>query len=300
MIACCSCRLDVDGAGPPLIWLPHVFHDCTIPVSPFAPAAAQTSTFGLPLPAADRSYSVDLGASCNCPIFSSLCAHSNGTHTECAGHVLPGAATLASCGVRGGVAPAVLITVAPEPLGGSGDAYAPGAGGDLVVSGGALAAALAARGAAAGALLRAGGALCVRTPGAKRGVKWAGAGAPYFTPAAAAAAAAAGARHLLTDLPSLDREADGGALLAHRAWWALPPRGGGGGAGGGGAGAGAGNGNSNSVTELCDFPEEAGDGVYVLALAIAPWEADAAPSRVWLHPCAPLGAPENAAGAAAE
>jgi arylformamidase len=274
----CSCRLQLGSDGPSLTWDPSCFFDCTLPVAPNAPAGAQTQAFGLPFPTADASYSVDKGASCNCPIFSSLCAHSNGTHTECAGHVLPGARTLASCGVFGGVAPAVLVTAAPVALGGCGDPYAqpPAAPEDAVVSGAALAAALAAVPAPAAALLRAGGALCVRTPGAKRGAKWSGAGAPYFTPAAVAVATASGARHLLTDLPSLDREADGGALLAHRAWWALPPRGEERGAAG----------NSNSVTELCCFPEEAVDGVYVLTLAIAPWEADAAPSRVHLHPCA--------------
>ena len=287
----CTCRLDVtDPAllpGPPSITLsydPARYHDCTLPFAPFSPAASQSSTFGLPLPSLDTSYSVDRGASCNCPLFSSVCAHSNGTHTECAGHVLPGARTLASCGVVGGVSPALLVTVAPRALGGSGDAYAPGEAADQVVCAAALAAALAAAPDWARALLRCGGALCVRTPGGKAGVKWAGAGAPYFTPAAMAVAVGAGARHLLTDLPSLDREADGGALLAHPAWWALPPRGGGGGGGGadeGGAGA---AGNSNSATELCCFPEAAGDGVFVLALSIAPWEADAAPSRVHLHP----------------
>jgi len=267
----CTLQLD-DGAS--LSWDPAAFLDCTIYVSPYASASSQTSTFGLPLPTADTSYSVDRGSSCNCPIFSSICAHSNGTHTECAGHVLPGARTLASCGVFGGVVPAVLVTVAPRDLGGSGDVYAPGAAADQVVCLAALAVALAAAPDGARALLRCGGALCVRTPGAKRGVKWAGAGAPYFTPAAVAAAAALGARHLLTDLPSLDREADGGALLAHRTWWALPPRGAEGAAGG----------NSNSVTELCCFPEAVEDGLYVLNLAVAPWEADAAPSRVSLHP----------------
>jgi arylformamidase len=77
-----------------------VFHDISIEVSPYAPSSAQTECFHLPTAAAAPFTagtfvaSIDAGASINCPVVSSLCPHSNGTHTECVGHALPGAVTL--------------------------------------------------------------------------------------------------------------------------------------------------------------------------------------------------------------
>jgi len=279
--------------------------DATIPVCPLAPAALQPSAYGLPAAAAAPFSagafvaSVDAGASINCPVVSSLCAHANGTHTECVGHILPGRVLLSHCGAPpGGLFPAVLVTVRPEALGASGDAYAPGAPDDRVVSFGALSraldalsSALAAAGgaraaAAPAALLAAGGALCVRTaPNSplKRSAHWEGARAPFFTPAALALARALGAAHVAVDVPSLDREDDGGALLAHREWWAQPPRGEPPPAAGSPAAAAAAQGAARLVTELAFFPDAADDGLYLLNLGVAAVDLDAAPSRLVLH-----------------
>jgi len=74
-------------------------HDSSIPAIPLQTSAYQTQTFGLPFatsePVAFGSFvcAVDKGASVNCPTMT-LCAHSNGTHTECVGHILPGGVTL--------------------------------------------------------------------------------------------------------------------------------------------------------------------------------------------------------------
>jgi len=67
--------------------------DLSIPASPYAPPRSQVRTFGLPEPAAAEDYSVDNGASVNCPI-ATMCFHSCVTHTECVGHLLPGRVTL--------------------------------------------------------------------------------------------------------------------------------------------------------------------------------------------------------------
>lgn len=72
-----------------------------------------------------------------------------------------------------------------------------------------------------------------------------------------------GIKHLLIDQPSVDKEEDGGALLAHKAFWNIPdsPR------------------TNATITELVCVPEEVSDGLYLLNLHVAPLENDAAPSR---------------------
>jgi hypothetical protein len=77
-----------------------------------------------------------------------------------------------------------------------------------------------------------------------------------------------GIEHLLIDLPSIDKEEDGGALLAHRAFWDFPsaPR------------------KNASITELIFVPNEIKDGIFLLNLQIAPIELDASPSRPVIYP----------------
>lgn len=85
----------------------------------------------------------------------------------------------------------------------------------------------------------------------------------YFAPEALTFLRKAGIVHLLTDLPSVDREEDGGALLAHRAFWrsGMP----------GDAGA--------TITEFVFVPDQIDDGLYLLNLQTAAFENDASPSR---------------------
>ncbi len=72
-----------------------------------------------------------------------------------------------------------------------------------------------------------------------------------------------GINHLLIDLPSVDREEDGGKLLAHKAYWQYPDK----------------------VREYCTISElifvhnGIKDGVYLLNLQIASFEIDVSPSK---------------------
>ncbi|MBL7923764.1 MAG: cyclase family protein [Bacteroidia bacterium] len=72
-----------------------------------------------------------------------------------------------------------------------------------------------------------------------------------------------GVKHLLIDTPSVDREEDGGKLLAHHAFWNYPqaPR------------------TGATITELVFVPDEISDGLYFMNLQVAAFENDAAPSR---------------------
>lgn len=285
--------------------------DASISVAPYDAEHLQPSTFDLPFAAAapfhagDFTASVDSGASINCAVISSLCAHSNGTHTECVGHVLPGCVTLgglaASFGPPGGLFPAVLLSVRPETLAESGDDYGiAGEGEDRVISFRSISRALdtlASRfsalhggdGVFAGAphaLLAAGGALCLRTipnTSLKRSARWKGTKAPYLTPAALSLVLALGACHIAVDLPSLDREEDGGALLSHRMWWALPLKGEQNARQNTPAAEAAARGARRLITELAFFPDKCEDDIYLLNVAVAPIDMDAAPSRLTLH-----------------
>lgn len=72
-----------------------------------------------------------------------------------------------------------------------------------------------------------------------------------------------GIKHLLIDLPSVDREEDAGALAAHKAYWDF---------------SGAFR-KDMTITELVYVPSEVSDGVYFLNLQIASLMTDASPSK---------------------
>jgi arylformamidase len=76
-----------------------------------------------------------------------------------------------------------------------------------------------------------------------------------------------GVEQLLIDTPSVDREEDGGALLAHKAFWNYPesPR------------------INACITELVFVPNSIVDGLYLLHLSFASFENDAAPSKPVLY-----------------
>ncbi|WP_245910857.1 cyclase family protein [Nonlabens arenilitoris] len=76
-----------------------------------------------------------------------------------------------------------------------------------------------------------------------------------------------GIKHILIDLPSVDKEKDNGALLAHKAFWDF-------------------NGDQRldaTITEFIYVPDTVGDGLYMIDLQVAPLENDAAPSRPILY-----------------
>ena len=92
----------------------------------------------------------------------------------------------------------------------------------------------------------------------------------YFEPEAIDLIVELGVRHLLVDLPSIDRIFDDGKLVNHRKFWNVEP-------------------DSheinpdtrlnNTITELIYVPGSVPDGEYLLNLQIAPFESDCSPSR---------------------
>jgi kynurenine formamidase len=90
---------------------------------------------------------------------------------------------------------------------------------------------------------------------------------PYLSEEAAVYLRNSGIKHLLIDLPSVDKEKDGGKLLAHKAFWNYPK-------------------NTRfdaTITELVYVPNSIEDGNYLLNLQIASFENDASPSKPVLY-----------------
>jgi len=90
---------------------------------------------------------------------------------------------------------------------------------------------------------------------------------PYLLEEAANFIVEKGVEHLLIDLPSVDKEKDAGALLAHKAFWNFE-----------------GEIRFNAtITEFIYVPNSIVDGTYYLNLQVAPFENDASPSRPVLY-----------------
>lgn len=213
------------------------------------------------------------GGSCNCETHT-FTPHGDGTHTEGPGHIL---ATRRPVVVRDLVCLAALIRVDARALGDSVDDVAGNhRHDDLVVDQDAVEAGLArALGSSALPIT----ALIIATaPGEQRRHQHhSGTNPPYLTPDAATFIRERGIVHLLVDLPSLDRENDGGLLSAHHAFFDIAP----------GKKDDDGSIEDRSVTELIAVDEDIGVGVYGLFLQVAPVAADAAPSRPLIAPLLP-------------
>jgi len=74
-------------------------------------------------------------------------------------------------------------------------------------------------------------------------------------------------KHLLVDLPSVDRESDEGKLIFHHTFWKVPQA----------------PDFERTITELIFVPDEVPDGAYILEMQVAPFENDASPSRPVLY-----------------
>ncbi len=96
---------------------------------------------------------------------------------------------------------------------------------------------------------------------------YSGANPPYMHPEAITWLVEQGVEHLLIDLPSVDREEDGGKLLAHRAFWRYPDK----------------IRTKSTITELIYVRNFVKDGLYLLNIQIASFEIDVSPSKPVLY-----------------
>lgn len=228
-----------------------VFHDLTLPVG----RTGNVRCYFLDNPefnyfeSPEFSGDLNAGGSVNCEKIA-LYAHSSGTHTECALHVCKAGFDMRAIHVppllRG-----LLISVRPQEF-----------GDDLVINLQSLEGRADKHGYDA---------IIFRTlPNEnKEGRDYSGTNPPYFDPEVLTHLRRFGYKHLLTDLPSIDKENDGGRLSAHKNWFCpdgLPDP-------------------LRTITEFIRVPEEASDGTWALSLRFPSIETDAVSSRVYIYPC---------------
>lgn len=172
--------------------------------------------------------------------------HGNGTHTECVGHIAKERFVLREC-LQKSHFWAQVISVYPTKT----------EEGDRVIFREQLAQC---------GLENSIEALIIRTlpnsDGKLRQV-YSGTNPPYLHPEAVAYLVACGVEHLLLDLPSVDREEDGGKLLGHRAFWQYP----------------AATREHATITEMVFVPDSVPDGFYLLDLQTTSLDLDASPSK---------------------
>ncbi|MEZ4885345.1 MAG: cyclase family protein [Chitinophagales bacterium] len=173
--------------------------------------------------------------------------HGNGTHTECVGHISPNGETI-NRALKQFFFLAELISVYPQKM----------ENGDRVVLKEQIVTALAGK--------KMPQALVIRTlpnDDFKLRTHYSGANPPYLHHEATQYIVENGVEHLLLDLPSVDREEDGGELLSHKVFWQYPH-----------------DARLNAtITEMIYVPNGVKDGKYFLNLQITSLEMDASPSK---------------------
>ena len=175
--------------------------------------------------------------------------HAHGTHTECVGHITKEFNSI-NDHLKQFFFLAEVITVVPEKM-----------GKDFVISKKQVQHVL-------GNKKR--DALIIRTlpnTDEKLSMKYSHTNPPYLLEEVAQFLKEKDIKHLLIDMPSIDKEKDDGKLLAHNAFW-----------------------NTNgkirydaTLTELIFVPNDIEDGEYFLNIQIAPFVNDASPSKPVLY-----------------
>lgn len=189
--------------------------------------------------------SVNAGGSVNYQKLT-ITPHGNGTHTECYGHISADGATINSC-LKEFHFIAELVTVTPMQ----------NQVGDFTITKEMLLQKIKYQSVPA---------LVMRTlpnDETKEAKHYSGTNPPYIEPEAIEFLVDHGVNHILVDLPSLDKEVDGGKLAAHKAFWKFP--------------------NAIrkhcTVTELIFVDSSINDGLYLLNLQALNLGMDASPSK---------------------
>ncbi len=170
--------------------------------------------------------------------------HAHGTHTECVGHISKEVSSINKT-LAGHHFTAELISVVPRPV-----------GDDKVVLKEDVVAKL--RNKPEAVIIR-----TLPNDETKKKKNYSHTNPPYLEASLTGWLADNDVKHLLVDLPSVDREEDGGALKAHKAFWQYPKN----------------IRQEATITEFVYVPNHIEDGLYLLNLQTAPFENDATPSR---------------------
>lgn len=211
------------------------------------------------------------GGNCNVESYR-LIPHCNGTHTECLGHITEERISVHSS-LKDSFIPATLITIRPVKASNTADSYRPEKEAeDLLITRNALEEVLMD---CPGEFLQG---LIIRTlPNdiSKKSRFYLENPPPFFSLEAMQYICELRIKHLIVDIPSVDRMFDEGKLSTHHIFWNIPPL---------SRQATAGARHNQTITEMVYIPNEIPDGHYLANIQIPNFVADAAPSRVLLFP----------------
>ena len=223
----------------------------------------------MPLKTGNQSWSVEHGASCNVPEIS-MNIHCTGTHTESVGHLLKDPGDIGNVLVDTFL-PAILISVDSNNFGDFGESYHCNVEKDeAIISMDAIESKFEKWSSFKPTTL-----IIRSLPNDeyKKSLRFNDSTPPFFTNDALQYISILGIKHLVVDLPSVDRMSDGGILGNHRIFWcdSQNPHG---------------EVNSESqktITELAYIPSSVEDGFHFLDIQIPHFVCDAAPSRPLLY-----------------
>lgn len=211
------------------------------------------------------------GGSCNFEKINFI-PHCNGTHTECVGHITNERISVHDC-LKDVFITARLISITPESANDTKESYVIALDNeDKLITRKSLQTAISewqdeqfASGFFEGLIVR-----TLPNDKSKLTQTYIKDIPPFFSTEAIEFIRQLKIKHLLVDLPSIDRLFDEGKLSNHRVFWNVEPE------------SFETNERSfiyNTITELIFVPDEIKDGAYLLNLQIAPFVADASPSR---------------------
>jgi arylformamidase len=210
-----------------------------------------------------------LGGSCNFEQYKFI-PHCNGTHTEAIGHITHERISVHES-LKDAFIPATLISVMPENTNQTSENYSIDLEeNDLLITRNAIEKALenADENFLDGLIVR-----TLPNDESKLTREYLNEVPPFFSIEAMLFLREKNVRHLLCDLPSIDRIFDEGKLLNHRIFWNIEQ---------GKFETNEASLISNTITELIFVPEKVADDKYLLNLQIAPFSTDASPSRAVL------------------
>lgn len=234
----------------------HASLDAPIDLSiPIRPGAIGVNCFYAPIPeawpvqAGDFIGDTQQGGAVN--FFNlRINPHGNGTHTECVGHISSARYSIHQC-LRSFHFPALLQSFYPRRM----------ENGDRVITEADLRTVSIPEEITAFVLRT------LPNDALKQVANYSGANPPYLEAGAIHYLVECGIKHLVLDLPSVDREEDEGKLAAHRAFWNYPDS----------------IREDCTITELAYMPPDISDGYYLLNLQIASIELDVSPSKPVLY-----------------
>ena len=177
--------------------------------------------------------------------------HGNGTHTECVGHITSEPFTIHSI-LKNFHYISRLITISPVKS----------SNGDFIIIEKSLREKLQHLTPTETIIIR-----TLPNDENKKERDYSGSNPPYFEKGAIKFLNELGVIHLITDLPSIDREEDGGILIGHKTFWGLPDQ----------------IMSEKTITEMVYIDNVINDGLYLCNFHIISIESDASPSKIVLY-----------------